>query len=123
MDYEKKYKAALNWMKDVYPTLEGAAKEDANHYFPELIDSEDERIRKYIIEALKGEGYYDCDLTNECIAWVEKQSKKNEWSNEDEMIVLSIKQIVTCASFLNIVPETLDRIDKWLESLKQRIKK
>ena len=46
-----------------------------------------------------------------------------EWNEEDEMIALSIKQIVNCASFLNIVPEKLDKIDKWLESLKQRMKR
>ena len=39
----------------------------------ELFESEDERIKRNIIAALKGEGYYDCDLTNECIAWLEKQ--------------------------------------------------
>ena len=34
--YEQKYKDALAWMREVYPTLEGAAKENAEHYFPEL---------------------------------------------------------------------------------------
>ena len=42
----------------------------------ELFESEDERIKRNIIAALKGEGYYDCDLTNECIAWLEKQGEK-----------------------------------------------
>ena len=50
--FEKKYKEALNWMQKIYPTLTGANKEDAEHYFPELKDSEDEKIRKEIIEYL-----------------------------------------------------------------------
>ena len=32
----KAYDEALEWMRKVYPTLTGAAKEDAEHYFPEL---------------------------------------------------------------------------------------
>jgi len=42
----------------------------------ELKESGDEKIRRNIIAALKGEGYYDCDLTNECIAWLEKQGEQ-----------------------------------------------
>ena len=52
MDYEKKYKEALNWMRSIYPTMQGADREDAEHYFPELKESEDERIRKGLIKGL-----------------------------------------------------------------------
>ena len=106
MDYERKYKDALGWMQSLYDGLHGATKEDAEHYFPELSNLRDERIRRNIIAALKGEGYYDCDLTNECIAWVEKQGEKKpadmvepkdyssidqhffktDWSEGDEML-------------------------------------
>lgn len=75
MDYEKKYKEALSWIKDVYPTFEGATKKDAEHFFPELRESEDEKIRKEIISALKFanvKGVYD-----KHIAWLEKQGKQN----------------------------------------------
>ena len=51
-DYEKKYNEAFAWIRDIYPTLTGAAKEDAEHYFPELRESEDERIRKGLIKLL-----------------------------------------------------------------------
>jgi len=43
------YDKALNWMRAIYPNLSGADKEDAEHFFPELRESEDERIRKEII--------------------------------------------------------------------------
>jgi hypothetical protein len=73
MDYEKKYKVALDWMRDVYPTLEGAAKEDAEHYFPELKDkdNDDDRIRKEIIQYIKTGTYH-----KDWIAWLEKQGAK-----------------------------------------------
>ena len=268
MNYEKKYKEALNWMKDVYPTLEGAAKEDAEHYFPELKESEDEKIREDIIWCLKHSGIKENSPINphvttikrDAIAWLEKQGEpaklseeeqnkfakgvltscalsfidyldahkyegkmcvsngecedienafhnamwdrlhryyckyiekqgeqkptdkveqkfeigdvmrtlqeaadnitdglpvvvsiddtsyrctneiidiKNQdnyeyppinrrqkptWSEEDEMIALSIKQVMTCASLLNIAPEKIDKIRTWLKSLKERVK-
>ena len=73
MDYEKKYKVALDWMRDVYPTLEGAAKEDAEHYFPELKDkdNDDDRIRKEIIQYIKTGTYH-----KDWIAWLEKQGEQ-----------------------------------------------
>lgn len=42
------------------------------------------------------------------------------WSKEDEMIALSIEQVMNCASLLNIVPEKIDKIRTWLKSLKSR---
>ena len=79
MDYEKKYKEALAWMKDVYPTLEGAAKEDAEHHFPELKESIDERVKKVIRQVLnestteKDECYSGNGVTQqEVFAWLEK---------------------------------------------------
>lgn len=48
----KAYDKALNWMRELYPGLHGATKEDAEHYFPELRESEDERIRKCLADCL-----------------------------------------------------------------------
>lgn len=58
----KKYDEALEWMRKIYPTLTGADKEDAEHYFPELAESEDERIRKELV-----------DMINECTNWIHKK--------------------------------------------------
>ena len=88
MDYEKKYNEALKWMRELYPGLHGATKEDAEHFFPELRESEDERIRKEIIAFLKhyhtGEGdsvTYD----NDWLVYLEKQKEQKpaEWSEDD----------------------------------------
>lgn len=78
--YEKKYNEALNWMRELYPGLHGATKEDAEHYFPELRESEDERIRKTLLEHFnERNSYRDEDETfnsvpfSSIITYLEKQ--------------------------------------------------
>ena len=107
MDYEKKYKEALSWIKDVYPTFEGATKKDAEHFFPELRESEDEKIRKEIISALKFanvKGVYD-----KHIAWLEKQDKQKPINDTDEDIVEAVKD----TSILDIVKRKFHKGD-WI---------
>ena len=78
MDYEKKYNEALNWMRELYPGLHGATKEDAEHYFPELIKNEDERMRKSIIDVIQRVGFISSEYKYEAIAWLEKQRECGE---------------------------------------------
>lgn len=85
MDYEKKYKDALKWMKKLYPTMTGATKEDAEHHFPELAESEDEKIRKVLIDYFKRyKEQEECGVktfygipTDDILAWLEKQCGQN----------------------------------------------
>ena len=81
MDYEKAYKAVLQtatqWIKDGCTDKEKICLECV---FPELRESEDERIRKELIEALKisktvGELKFILPepTREECIAYLEKQ--------------------------------------------------
>ena len=83
MDYERKYKDALGWMQSLYDCLHGATKEDAEHYFPELKESEDEKIRKGIIKYLyfikdKDGSYMPNNIPfDDMIAWLEKQGESN----------------------------------------------
>ena len=99
MDYKQKYKAALEWMRDVYPTLTGASKEDAEHFFPELAESEDEKIRKGIIEIIKAVSGQDCDVyldekkQEECITWLEKQKEQKPIEPSDDEQKKLLKQI------------------------------
>ena len=89
-EFESKYKAALEYMRRIYPTLKGADKEDAEHYFPELVDSRDETIRKAIIgkvRALKSSNFkyfYDDVICDEVLDWLNKQ-RPEEWSEEDNV--------------------------------------
>lgn len=75
-NYEEKYKAALGWMQSLYGGLHGVTKEEAEKYFPELKEPNDERIRKALIEYF-GE---QCDMSDwngvygyQVLAWLEKQ--------------------------------------------------
>ena len=80
MDYEKKYKEALKWIRDVYPTLTGAAKEDAEYYFPELIESKDEIVREWLINYFKaiGKSWIHSDISPEQIlSYLGKQKEQN----------------------------------------------
>lgn len=84
------YDEALNWMRELYPGLHGATKEDAEHYFPELKESEDERIRKIIEDVIRvysktqGEWLngYDMDTLvvhlREAFGALEKQKEQKE---------------------------------------------
>ena len=76
MDYEKKYNDALNLAKSYYG-------KDNNEFldtmFPELRESEDERIRKAIIELLKEIGRDDTGISENAkcmIAYLEKQKEQ-----------------------------------------------
>lgn len=87
MDYEKRYKAALKWMQSLYSGLHGATKEEAEKYFPELKESEDERIRKGLIEYLKADMEYNPSenksFYEKSIAWLEKQEECS-WKPTEE---------------------------------------
>jgi hypothetical protein len=96
MDYEKKYNEALKWMRELYPGLHGATKEDAEHYFPELRESEDERIRKWLVDyfsSIKKTVWVHRDITCEQIlGWLEKQKEPDctaeikEWKKDFDRI-------------------------------------
>lgn len=82
--YEQKHKEALGWMKSLYGGLHGKTKEEAEKYFPELAESEDERIRKEIISHLQHEYVvkrYVSDVEyDRWIAWLEKQGQEKHLS-------------------------------------------
>ena len=88
MDYEKKYKEAQGWIEKIYPTLQHEQQMEAEAFFPELAESEDERIRKAIhiyLDWLDGRKDYQPkgDYTiKDMIAWLEKQGEQNPGNKE-----------------------------------------
>ena len=85
MDYEKKYKEALLKARDARQNTESAVTIGIlEEIFPELRESEDERIREAIITLLnttiKGKRVYSiADTTrSEMVAWLEKQGEPTE---------------------------------------------
>ena len=89
-NYEEKYKSALKWMQSLYGGLHGATKEDAEKYFPELKESEGERIRKKLISFVENWKNFrpnspfddyavytsDRDECDRILAWLEKQGEQ-----------------------------------------------
>ena len=82
MDYEKAYKDALNKVKSRMKNSVGGClyEGDIKEIFPELAESEDEKIRKEIIKLVKY--YYGSSLAlkhavsnDEMVTWLEKQKE------------------------------------------------
>ena len=91
----KAYDEALNWMRELYPGLHGATKEDAEHYFPELreseYESEDEKTRKQLIDFISdikrisesGRSSWavrkdDAEMCNAFLTYLEKQKNASK---------------------------------------------
>ena len=80
MDYEKKYKEAQGWIEKIYPTLQHEQQMEAEAFFPELAESEDEMIRKMLIKFFS-KGAENNSSTNgisdkDIVAWLEKQGEQ-----------------------------------------------
>ena len=94
MNYEKAYKEALerakNLRKDAIDMGENIRAKQCEIIFPELKESEDERIRKELIQYIKnwkaniqGKAYpylwsSDKEECDKLLAWLEKQGKQNQ---------------------------------------------
>ena len=81
MNYENKYNDALEKLQEALAPkdgreISGLTRGCIEEIFPELKESEDEKMRKSVIYALRNGGFYDNDKTDEAIAWLEKQGKQ-----------------------------------------------
>lgn len=124
MDYEKAYKDALNKAKSKIWNDNGHVlyEDDIKEIFPELAESEDEKIRKWIRKELESKYVVDNIVNNrtadKAFAWLEKQGKnKPVWSKEDEKNLNTIINVIHGGTHLAYENET-----DWLKSLKYRIK-
>ena len=117
--YEEKYKHALENFKKI-KSANSDNKELVNfieYEYPELRESEDERIKKELIQYLKDypnlpNGHYCC---NDFFAWLEKQGEqKLEWSEDDERDIDNI--IWLCDNIEKGIENT------WIPSQAKRIK-
>lgn len=114
------YDEALGWMREMYPCLTDSLREDAEHYFPELRESEDERIREELKEAFEA---YDIESTwngipiRSIFAWLEKQKEQKPLTDEEKEYIRTIKSIIS--DFIrDKKPENLayyQRIYDWLD--------
>ena len=107
MNYEEKYKEALEDMRVIYPNLKGDAKLAVEHAFPELAESEDERIRKELIKYHKQQFENNRDqevglFHKDALAYLEKQKDIEDrwiedrgqcfWNGVEEGKMLAEKQ-------------------------------
>lgn len=99
MNYEQKYKEALermkSWVRGEHPEGFSEAQKAAEFIFPELKESEDEKIRKVLLNDFKNNcSEYYCEGINRdmIIAWLEKQGEKKpyEWHCEDEQNINAV---------------------------------
>ena len=82
--YEQKYKEAVERAK-VRRGMAAISKDDLEFIFPELKMSEDERIRKAIIESLPKYGYLPQTSikVEDAIAWLERQKSEDVLDEEE----------------------------------------
>lgn len=98
MDYEKKYKEALNLAKSYYEKEDGGANQFLDTIFPELAESEDERVIK-ALETFINQPEIADKITFEArilwLSWLEKQKEHEmpdstgliaQWDSEKEIL-------------------------------------
>lgn len=87
MNYEKKYKETLERAKECHTdglSLHQPVKEVLEHIFPELAESEDEKIRKciaYIVKCFIWREGFEQITKDKCLAWLEKQKESTFLKN------------------------------------------
>ena len=94
MDYKEKYEAALAKAERIYESatmLGDITGYDLAEIFPELAESEDERIRRILVESFekancsKVDELVDCRLTKgKILAWLEKHKERGPLTKEEE---------------------------------------
>ena len=119
MDFEKRYREAMGrakeYMQDGRMT---PTKTFAEYIFPELKESEDERIRKELIFYL-GDMPEDTELRNgvtnrDVLAWLEKQGKQNtRWKPSKEQL-----EALEYASDICLLHERGDYYEDVLDTLR-----
>lgn len=135
LSIEEKAKRYDEAIKRAKAMIKVAANQDesigfANTIFPELNESEDEKIRKTLIEYFNvyPKDYYGALKKSHIIAWLEKQGEKKpiEWKDSDEKYLfwalLSIQKDIAASEINGINTKDLNDCVRWLYSLKQRIK-
>lgn len=87
MDYEQRYKKALDEAKVIHKTIRKDLKPVIEQIFPELKESEYEKIRKELIDYIKKKSENSCSPTPpkntliNWITWLEKQTELESMSS------------------------------------------
>lgn len=119
MDYEKKLRDYLNSSE-----VDQLYKSMILNLFPELKESEGEKIRKELIQFFsdKDESDYEgLPPRTKIIAWLEKQGEQKPWSEEDERMFKSALWHIknSCGNGGKNSGEF--EVYNWFKSLKERV--
>lgn len=76
--YDEALERMKSWVKGEHPECFGEAQKAAEFIFPELKESEDERIRKEITDFVMQPTWKTESRRKELIAWLEKQGEKQK---------------------------------------------
>lgn len=88
-NYKEKYEQLINFIKDLYPYMSKYCREKVEGVCPELKESEDERIRKSLIELVRqSSDALAKQNQNNMIAWLEKQGEQNKQHLYDIIVAL-----------------------------------
>ena len=127
MDYEKKYKEALERAKQFRekPYLEDS-KGIVDYIFPELKESEDKKILRSLKAVVKEYDMWpERGLSmNDVLTWLEKQGEQKpaEWSEEDEnLLKLSLENLTELKDRFGEEYGKVGDCIVWHESIKDRI--
>lgn len=133
MNYEEKYKEALEKAQEELQfcdTLDCDAVRQIFRFFPELKESNNEKIRKELIRYLPYCDDISKDIKERWIAWLEKQHEpKPSWSEEDEKkrtLLINILEVNHHNEYFKVDSENTSNIDaicteelvSWLKSIK-----
>ena len=128
MNYEEKYKDALDNFKKIKASNKDNKElvDFIEYKYPELKESEDERIRKDIIAYMRYERKStEEEIENRFIPWLEKQGvQKPAWSEEDDYAVERLFCLLDNEQDnypqLSCDFQEIEEIKEWLKSFKER---
>lgn len=96
--------------------------EDIENSFPELKESEDDRIRKAILGlVMQSSEILGNQNQSNMITWLEKQCKKSVWTDNDRIMAFTLLRDVTQMTHLSNEGKN-ERLE-WLNTLEDRLKK
>ena len=125
----KAYDEAIEKAKELHSKFKGiTARNVVEEIFPELKESEDEKIRKALIKAIKmkafptstcgGELFICGQSSDKCIAWLEKQGENSSNIGNDGKIADIIREALANVTSQNVLGKyelTFDDVSDWLD--------
>lgn len=117
--YEKKYKEIVGKIRKAYQYAQtDSTKAVLKEIFPELAESEDEKIRKEIVRFIQME-VEDEIVGNKWLAWLGKQGERQSiWTDNDRIMAFTLLRDVDQMTYIS--NEGKNERLQWLNSLEDK---